>query len=200
VDSRGAALIIGGMKSCLTCAFILLGTLSTFAADPAVDKQAPKPAEYLVGEMHIQTLPAVNYLYGGSETTFEKLKDVIDKYLPMLTKGIEAGEIHPKGQAMFIYKGVQEDMSKPFTLEVGWCVSDNTKAMGELKVRKLPEVKCATMLYTGSVANIAKVYEKLMPAVAKVGLTPAGDVREYYLNWEGAESLNNVIQVQVELK
>ncbi|MDB5321228.1 MAG: AraC family transcriptional regulator [Phycisphaerales bacterium] len=101
---------------------------------------------------------------------------------------------------MFIIRGMQEDMSKPFTLEVGWCVSDNTKAAGELKLRKLPEVKCATMLYTGRVANIAKVYEKLMPAVAKAGHTPAGDVREYYLNWEGPESLNNVIQVQVELK
>jgi effector-binding domain-containing protein len=188
------------MKSCLTCAIVLLLTLAARAADPAVERQVAKPAEYLVGEMHVQALPAANYLYGSSETTFEKLQEVIGKYIPLLVKGIEAGEIHPKGQSMFIYHGVQEDMSKPFTLDVGWCVSDNTKAAGELKLRKLPEVKCATMLYTGSVANIAKVYEKLMPAVAKAGLTPAGDVREYYLNWEGPESLNNVIQVQVELK
>jgi effector-binding domain-containing protein len=188
------------MKFRLTCAVLLLPALLARAADPAAEKPAFKPAEYLVGEMHIQTLPAVNYLYGGSETTFDKLKDTIDKYLPMLTKGIEAGQIHPKGHAMFLYRGVQEDMSKPFNLEVGWVVSDNTKAAGELKLRKLPETKCATMLYTGSVANIAKVYEKLMPAVAKAGLTPAGDVRECYLNWEGAESANNVIQVQVELK
>lgn len=189
------------MKLHLACAVILLLTLSALAADPPVEKPAPPPpAEYLVGEMHIQNLPAINYLYGSSETTFDKLKDVIDKYLAMLTKGIEASEIHTKGHATFIYRGVQEDMSKPFTLEVGWAVSDGTKAAGELKLKKLPATKCATMLYTGSVANIAKIYEKLMPAVAKAGLTPAGDVRECYLNWEGPDSLNNVIQVQVELK
>jgi effector-binding domain-containing protein len=189
------------MKSYLTCASVLLLTLSALAADPPVEKQTPAPAaEYLVGEMHIQNLPEVNYLYGSSETTFEKLKDVIDKYLPMLTNGIEKGEIHPKGQATFIYRGVQEDMSKPFTLEVGWAVSDTTKPAGELKLKKLPPTKCATMLYTGSVANVAKIYEKLMPAVAKAGLTPKGDVRECYLNWEGPDSPNNVIQVQMELK
>jgi effector-binding domain-containing protein len=188
------------MKSYLACAVVLLVTVVTLAADPPVEKQAPPAADYLVGEMHIQNLPAVNYLYGSSETTFEKLKDVVDKYLPMLTKGIEAGEIHPKGNATFIYRGVQEDMSKPFTLEVGWAVSQTTKAAGELKLKKLPAVRCATMLYTGSLANIPKVFEKLMPAVAKAGLTPAGDVRECYLNWEGPDSPNNVIQVQLELK
>jgi effector-binding domain-containing protein len=64
----------------------------------------------------------------------------------------------------------------------------------------VPAAKFATMLYTGSTANIAKVYEKLMPAVAKAGLTPAGDFREMYIYWERPDSLNNVIQVQVELK
>ncbi|MDB5321227.1 MAG: hypothetical protein JWN40_2858 [Phycisphaerales bacterium] len=67
------------MKSCLTCAIVLLLTLAARAADPAVEKQVAKPAEYLVGEMHVQTLPAASYLYGSSETTFEKVKDVIDK-------------------------------------------------------------------------------------------------------------------------
>jgi effector-binding domain-containing protein len=188
------------MKSCLTCAAVLLLTLSALAADPAVDKQALKPAEYLVGEMHVQDLPAVTYIYGSSQTTFDKMMDLVNKYIPLLTKGIEDGTIRAKGPAMFIYKGVQEDMSKPFTLEIGWCVADDAKDVGELKVRKLPAAKYATMLYTGSTANASKIYEKLMPAIAKAGLTPAGDVREMYIYWERPDSLNNVIQVQVELK
>src|SRR5258706_11376230 len=164
------------MKSCLTCAVILLGTFATFAAEPAVDKQAPKPAEYLVGEMHVQDLPAVTYIYGSSQTRFDKMMDLINEYIPLLTKGIADGTIREKGPPMFIYKGVQEDMSKPFTLEIGWCVADDAKDVGELKVRKAPAAKYATMLYTGSTANVAKVYEKLMPAVAKGGGRPAGGV------------------------
>ena len=39
-------------------------------------------------------------------------------------------------------------MSKPFTLEIGWCVADNAKDVGELKVRKVAAGKFATLLYT----------------------------------------------------
>jgi hypothetical protein len=39
-----------------------------------------------------------------------------------------------------------------------------------------------------------------MPAIAAAGLKPSGDMREMYLYWEGPESANNVIQVQMEVK
>jgi len=195
---------MAGMNSLLACALVLLVmTLSTFAADPPVEKKAPAPAvaaEYLIGEMHIQNLPEMNYVYGSAETTFEKLGEVVGKYIPMLTKGLEDGQLRSGGCAMFIYKGMTQDMSKPFTLEIGWCVPPEAKAFGELKTRKVKATKCATMLYTGSLANISKIYEKLMPAVRAAGLTPAGEVREMYLYWENPESANNVIQVVVEVK
>ena len=191
------------MNSLLACALVLLVvTISTFAADPPVEKKPPVAgaAEFLVGEMHLQNLPEMNYVYGSAETTFEKLGEVVSKYIPMLTKGLEEGQLRSGGCAMFIYKGMTEDMSKPFTLEIGWCVPPEAKAFGELKARKVKAAKCATMLYTGSLANISKVYEKLMPAVKAAGLTPAGDFREMYLYWENPESANNVIQVVVEVK
>src|SRR5258706_6749404 len=188
------------MRHFIPCALALFLAIPSLAAEPEVKKEAPKPAEYLVGEMHVQDLPAVTYIYGSSQTTFDKMMDLINKYIPLLTKGIEDGTVREKGPAMFIYKGVQEDMSKPFTLEIGWCVADDAKDVGELKVRKAPAAKYATMLYTGSTANVAKVYEKLMPAVAKAGLTPAGDVREMYIFWERPDSLKKVVQVQVELE
>jgi effector-binding domain-containing protein len=178
-------------------------TVSTLAADPPAEKKAPAAAgaaEFLVGEMQVQNLPEMNYVYGSAETTFEKIGDVVNKYIPMLTKGLVEGQLRSGGCAMFIYKGVTEDMSKPFTLEIGWCVPPEAKAFGELKARKVKAAKCATMLYTGSLANIAKIYEKLMPAVKAAGLTPTGDAREMYLYWENPESANNVIQVVIEVK
>jgi effector-binding domain-containing protein len=187
------------MRHLIFAAIVLCFAFQARAAEPA-KREAPKPAEYLLGEMHIQDLPAVNYIYGGAETTFDKMMEVIGKYMPMLTKGMDEGKIRPAGSGLFIYKGVKEDMSKPFTLEVGWCVPDNAQPVGELKVRKIPAAHCATLLYTGSAANISKAYEKLMPAIDAAGLKPVGDMREMYLYWEGAESVNNVIQFQVEVK
>jgi len=188
------------MRHLISFAVVLSLTLLCRAAEPEVKKEPPKPAEYLVGEMHIQDLPEMNYVYGSSETTFDKILDVVNKYIPVITKGIEEGQLRSGGSAMFVYKGMTEDMTKPFTLEIGWCVPPNAKPFGELQMRKVKAAKCATMLYTGSVANISKVYEKLMPAVKAAGMTPTGDVREMYLYWEGPESANNVIQVQVEVK
>ena len=188
------------MRHLISFAVVLSLTLLCRAAEPEVKKEPPKPAEYLVGEMHIQDLPEMNYVYGSSETTFDKILDVVNKYIPVITKGIEEGQLRSGGSAMFVYKGMTEDMTKPFTLEIGWCVPPNAKPFGELQMRKVKAAKCATMLYTGSLANISKVYEKLMPAVKAAGLTPAGDFREMYLYWENPESANNVIQVVVEVK
>jgi effector-binding domain-containing protein len=188
------------MRHLITSAVVLCLGILCVAAEPAAKKDPPQAAEYLVGEMHIQDLPEMNYVYGSSETTFDKMLDVINKYIPIITKGIEEGQLRSGGSAMFVYKGMTEDMSKPFTLEIGWCVPPEAKAFGELKVRKVKAAKCATMLYTGSAANMSKVYEKLMPAIKAAGLTPAGDMREMYLYWENPESANNVIQVQMEVK
>ena len=186
----------------LAAAAMLILATQTFAAEPAKDvkKEPPKPAEYLIGEMHLQTVPAQDFIYGSAETTFEKIGDVVNKYIPLLVDGIQEGKIIQKSCAMFVYKGMVEDMSKPFTLEVGWCVSDKAKEVGELKLRKTAEFKCATILYTGSLSNRGKAYEKLMPAVLAAGLKPAGDSREMYLYFEEPESPNNVVQIQMGIK
>jgi len=56
--------------------------------------------------------------------------EAVEKYIPLLTQGIEEGKIKPKGPCMFIYNGVTEDMTKPFTLDIGWCVDEKAKESG----------------------------------------------------------------------
>ena len=43
-------------------------------------------------------------------------------------------------------------------------------------------------------------YEKLMPAVFAAKLTPVGESREVYLYFEGVDSPNNVVQLQIGVK
>ncbi|HEY7120742.1 MAG TPA: hypothetical protein VH475_29425 [Tepidisphaeraceae bacterium] len=181
----------------LTGLSLFLLAASQVSADPK--QEATKPAEYVIGEMHVQTLPPLNFVYGSAETTFEKLGEVVNKYLPLLGTAIDEGRIRPTAGCMLVYRNMT-DLSKPFTLEVGWLVSDKTKATAELKLRKTEPFKCATVMYTGAMANMGKVYEKLMGDVAAAGLAPSGESREMYLYWEGPDSVNNVVQVQLGVK
>lgn len=169
-------------------------------AQPALAADPPAKADdgFSLGEVRVITFPAVHYISGSAQTTFDKMMEVIGKYIPMLSKGIDDGTIRPAGCGLFVYKGITEDMSKPFTLDVGWIVSDKTKDQGDLKVRKLEPFKCATLLFTGPVSNISKAYEKLMPAVDPAKRT--GESRELYLYWEGPDSPNNIIQIQLGMK
>ena len=170
------------------------------AADPPAAPKAPaKPAEFLIGEMHVQTIPAMTYLYGAEKTTFDKMVETIGKHLPAVTKALDEGKARSAGCALFMYRDVK-DMTQPFNMEIGWVVPEDTKPVGDLKVRKVEPFKCATILMTGPVANIGKAYEKLHGAMAAAGIKPGTESHEMYLYWESPESLNNVVQIQMAIQ
>lgn len=188
----------------LAAAAMAMFVVTAGAAEPPAKKEEPKKqpqAEFELGEVRVLQLPAVTYVYGSAETTFEKITEPIAKFMPVLEKAIDDGKIRPVGTFMFVYKGVAEDMSKPFTMEVGWLASaEKSKAVEGLKTRKIEGGKYATLIFTGPVSKISKAYEKVMPAAAAAGMVQGGEVREVYLYWEGVESPNNVVQIQVPVK
>ena len=85
-------------------------------------------------------------------------------------------------------------------MQVGMPVKEGATAFGDFKVRKTAEFKCATILLTGSLAHLSEAYERLMGEMEKAKLVPIGESREAYLYWEGAESPNNVVQIQMGIK
>ena len=91
-------------------------------------------------------------------------------------------------------------MSKPFTLQVGMPARPGVKAGGDLKARKLEPLRCASIVFVGTVDDIPKSYEQLFKDVSAAGLTPTGENREVYAYWEGPESVNNVVVIQIGVK
>ncbi len=182
-----------------------LGMMAQFAgaADPApaapAAKAPAKAAEFTIGEMHLQTTPAMTCISGSAQTTFEKMMEVINKYMPMIKAADAEGKIHPAGPGMFVYRDMK-DMTQPFTLDIGWVVAADSKDVGELKVRKLEAFKCATVLFTGPVNHLGNAYGKLIGQMATANLTPGTETREMYLYFEGVDSPNNVVQIQVGYK
>jgi len=175
-------------------AFVAL--IMAFAARSAEPQDKPKPADYLIGQMHVQTLPETMYLYGSTKTTLAKLSKAIDTLMPALSQGILQGKFIHKGEAVFVYRGATGDQQTPFDLEVGFPVPDDAKAFDQLKTRKLSSFRCATMLVTGSTAHYGEAYQKLFAGIGQAGHRPTGETREAYLYWEGPESPNNVTQIQ----
>ena len=159
----------------------------------------PAPAEYVVGPMHVQTLPPITYLYGTARTTFADIDQPVNRFLPALQKSADDGQIKLAGPPLFIYHDVREP-NQPFTLDVGFPVAPDTRPPAQFQLRQTREFRCATRLFTGPMSRIDRAYEKLGPGVTAAGYAPTGETRELYLYWEKPESPNNVIQLQMGIR
>jgi hypothetical protein len=172
---------------------IVLGSAGTTARAQNADN-AP-----VIGEMIVQTIPPRQYVFAKIETDFASMGPPIVQAL----RGIDAAAREQKlslwGPTMhYYYKAPHRSPSEPFTMETGQFVPDDVKAIGKYEVRELPEFKCASLLYVGTIGpSIGDAWQALYRGVRAKGLKPTDEERELYLYWEGVDSPNNVVQVQV---
>lgn len=169
--------------------------LGASAADKPEKPAAKPPADYVIGELHVETLKDCTYLYISTETSFAEIAKSIPENLGVLTKAAGAAGIHFTGPAIFIYHDAKPEGK--FQLELGFPVSPETKPPGDLKVRNLAAFHCATLLYNGATAHIGEAYSKLFEQLVAAGYVPTEESREMTLYWEGPDSPNNVIQLMV---
>ncbi len=167
---------------------------------PAAKTPESKPA-ISIGEMRIQTVPALTYLYTEAETSFEKMGEPVKEGFDKVFYTASEAKMLLARPTMLVYQGGPHfDPKKTFKMEIGVIVADDTKASGEIKLRKTEPFKCATILYTGPVMEQGQAYQKLIPALTAAGLTPTGEEREMCLFWEGPESVNNIFWMQIGIK
>lgn len=187
------------MKHLILWTLILACAPSLALAQDKKDEKAP--VDYVIGDPHVQTIAPVNFACLTRQTTFANITQTISQALPILTKAAQDGTIKIDGPVIFTYKGVDmADPNKPFTLEIGFKAMEGSKETADLKIKTLPQFKCATILFTGPVKDVGRAYEKLIPAITQAGHKMTGESREFYLYWESAESRNNVVQIQVGIE
>lgn len=188
------------IQRCLTVTVLM--TLA-FTLPPRVGAE-DKPTEVTVGEMRIQTVPAMNYLYTSAETSFEKMGEPVKAGFDKVFFNVVQSKLLVARPTMLVYQGNPHfDPAKPFKMEIGVILLDDAKPEDlpeDVKLRKTEPFKCATILYTGPVMQQGKAYEKLIPALRAAGHTPTGEEREMCLYWEGLESNNNVFMMQIGIK
>ena len=165
-------LAVASVLVCMACA-------PAFAAD-----------EVQISEVAQRTLAPKTIIYKEVETSLSEMGATVGPILEELNKLAREKKFTYAGCAVFVYQGASPDPTKKFKLQVGFAVADDTRPAGEFKVRRLEPFKCLTVLYGGPVASIAKAYEKLFGNLG--GNIPTGETREYYYDWDGVESANNV--------
>jgi effector-binding domain-containing protein len=178
--------------------FIATVAPPTLLANSPTTQAATQP-DFVVSEMRVQTIAGFTYLYASSETTFERVAAPIGATLPAMQKSVSESKFRSVGGPIFVYRNLK-DMTQPFTLDIGYAVPHETAATSEYKVRKVEALKCATVMYSGPVAKISEAYGKLMGAISAANLKSTTTAREFYLYWEGAESPNNIVLVQIGIE
>lgn len=169
-------------------------------ADPAAGAQAQQqPAaaaaqdqEPIISRMRVQDYKPVKYFYVETETTLAQIQNTVPEQLPKIFAGVMEHNVQVNGPMIFVYHGVTQDREKPFKLEIGFPVGAEPKAEGEYKVRELAEYHCASVIYSGPIAQVGTAYQSLFTELFGAGLQPEGETREMYLYWESPESPNNV--------
>jgi effector-binding domain-containing protein len=168
--------------------------------DPAAGAQAAQqPAaaaaqdqEPIITKMRVQDYKPVKYFYVETETTIAQMGATVPEQLPKIFAGIMEHSIQVNGPMIFVYHGVTQDREKPFKLEIGFPCGGDPKEAGDYKVRELAEYHCASVIYSGPIAQVGTAYQSLFTELFGASLQPEGETREMYLSWESPESHNNV--------
>ncbi len=188
---------LGGVCGVALAVLALMATC--LAAEEPKKAPAAKP-EFVISELRVQTLPGRTYLHAERETTIPKIGQAFAEVVPAIVKVAEEGKARITGPLVSIATGSTGDPDTPFKLQIGFLVADDTKPVGDFKVRKLADFRCATVLFSGPAAKSGEAYKKLFESLTAAGHVRTGETREYSLYWESPESPNNVMLIQAGIK
>ncbi len=184
------------IASLVICAYFVVPIFISNAAFAQEREHQPT-----IGKLVVQTIPAKQYLQGGFETDFKSMGEPVVKTLTELMEAAKENKVGLHGPVIHYYYGApHRDPEKRFNMETGFFVPAESPAVGTFKPRELPTFKCATILYIGPATRIGDAWQELYRSIRDQGLTPTDEERELYLYWEGVNSPNNVVQVQLGVK
>lgn len=160
---------------------------------------APAPASPTVSDLRMQNLKGYTYAFVSGQTSLAKIQDAIALLMPKVDAAVDSGALRPVGPYVFTYHGASADPNKQFTLDIGVIVKDPAAKPAGIQIAKIAPLYCASVIFTGPPTQLGQAYGKLYGELARRGLQPTDISREFYLYWEGPDSMNNIIQVQADL-
>ena len=177
------------MKRLPVLAFALCLPLLARAADPA-----------LLTEVRIKETAERQYLCAKKELKIAEMAEFAPATVKALVDKATELKLGQSGPIVIIYFNFQGDPEQKFTVEIGVPIGAKDAAVtGEFYVRKVPKFKCAAAIFQGSMSQRGEAWKKF-PEIAMSKGEFTGESRELFLYWEGHDSPNNVIELQMGLK
>ncbi len=131
------------------------------------------------------------------KTTLKTMTKEVEPIIEGLMQEVESSNLDQSGPLEFIYTGVNTDMEHVFDLEIAVPVATGSKDQDAVKTKNLPELKCVSTLFKGSMDEIDDVYKTIYTGLEQKGIIPTDTVREIYENWVSYSSKENVVEIQV---
>lgn len=165
-----------------------------------VAQQAPKESGVAVSPMTVRTLKGGTFLYRSVEADMQNSATLIETEMKSLGEEMKSAKIMPIGSPVFVFQNPTTETGKAFAIEMGFPVAADTNAPAGSKVRSLEPLRAATVMFSGPTTALAGAYEQMYQQIGQAGLTPGTELRQYSLYWEGVDSPNNVMLLQVGLE
>jgi len=155
-------------------------------------------SDFVIGKLRVLTTSELRFFHVACEPTpMANLDPELNRLMPLLESAqVEAG-IAAAGTVVTRYYPVED--SDLYVLEVGVPVKPEVLPAGEAKIKTLAPLRCAALLYWGSLEHIGDAYGALIGALREAGMVNRGEGREWYYHFEGDVSPHNVIELQLEV-
>lgn len=174
--------------------FLALALASSFALVLRAADPAP------VTEVRVKETAPRSYLCVKKEVKLPDLADFAPEAVTQLMEKATELKLGQGGPIMLTYYNFSGDPAQTFTAEVGLPIwKKDVAKSADVYVRSVPKMKCASAIYQGPLTKIGDAWHSFaMTAMSKGEVT--GESHELYLYWEGKDSPNNIVELQMVLK
>jgi effector-binding domain-containing protein len=177
------------MKTALCLIFASCFAVLVRAADPSP-----------LTEVRIKETAARQYFCAKKELKLPQMSEFAMQIIPQLAQKATELKLGQGGPLMMTYFDFHGDPEQTFTAEIGLPIQkEDVQNAGTFYVRKAPKFKCAAAIFQGPLSRIGEAWQSFVSDAMTKG-EPTGESRELYLYWEGHDSPNNIIELQLGLK
>lgn len=151
-----------------------------------------------IGEPRVQKVSGFRYLYAEKklvrDTEVGIYRDELDHKVESAYELLYGSALKPPLLVMFINVPGQDGM---YHMQTGYMVAPGTPPAGEALVRDIPPALVAGVVTCCDTHSIWECYAPLMEFMNQNGMQPLEEGwREYFLYYEGPDSMNNITWVQ----
>jgi hypothetical protein len=162
-----------------------------------IEKSGWAEPNFIIGEPRVQKVAGFTYLYVEQKHVEESrvgasLDPLFEKIHAAYKLGLGEFTMLP---SLIMFTDIP-DQPRWYDVQVGFSVPGGTPPYGEAHVRDVEPTLIASIVVLGNLESVVKSYGPLLEFIKAKGLKDIVGWREWYLYWEGEESMNNVTWVQ----